>query len=62
MFPKMVHVVIVVDAKVTASPEVAEALTGNGAVPSGWFGSGPKVMLCVALVTWKLCVTGVAAT
>jgi hypothetical protein len=58
--PEAVQVDAVADANLTLRPDEAVAVTVNGAVPNGWFGSGANVMLCVNLLTGKLCVTGVA--
>jgi hypothetical protein len=52
----------VVEAKLTARPEEALALTGNGAVPKGWLESAPKVMVWLPGVTWKLRFTAVAGS
>jgi hypothetical protein len=59
--PAAVQTAEVVEAKLTARPEEALALTGKGAVPKGSFESVPKVMVWVPDVTWKLWFTGVAA-
>ena len=59
--PDTVQTAGVVEAKLTVRPEVAVALTVNGGVPKCWFGKAAKVMVWLAWVTWKLCVTGVAA-
>ena len=58
--PDTVHAGVVA-AKITAKPEVAVPLTGNGAEPKSWFGSGAKVIVWAAGVTWKDWVTDVAA-
>ena len=46
----------VVEAKLTASPELAVAPTVNGALPYVWAESAEKVMVCGAGVTAKVCV------
>jgi hypothetical protein len=51
----------VVEAKLTARPELAVALIVNGDTPRLTLLSAPKVMVCDAALTMKLCVTGVAA-
>ena len=55
--PDTVQTGEVVDVKLTARPEDAVALTANGAVPTVWFERAPKVMVWLALVTWKLWLT-----
>ena len=59
--PDTVHAFVVVDENVTVSPELAAALTLTDPVESGTLGKLPNVIVWLALVTWKLCVTGVAA-
>lgn len=59
--PVTVHTGKVVDVKVTGRPEDAVALTRNGAAPDGWFERAPKVMVWLANVTVKCCVTEGAA-
>jgi len=61
--PDSVQTVPELEAKLTASPELAVALTMKGAVPNTLPGSAPKVMLCgvMLVVTVKLWLTGVAA-
>jgi hypothetical protein len=59
--PDTVQTAEVVEAKLTARPDDAVALTVNGAVPSARFESAPKVMVWLPCVTWKLWLTGVAA-
>ena len=61
VFPETVQIPMVVEAKLTASPELAVALIANGAVPKGWFASAPNVMVWLPAVTLKLCETEVAA-
>ena len=51
----------VIEAKLTARPEVAVAPTENGAAPRLTLLNGPNVMLCDPGLTVKLCDTGVAA-
>ena len=59
--PDIVQMVVVSDLKLTASPELAVALTVNGAVPNVLLRSGPKVMVWLAFVTVKLWLTFEAA-
>jgi hypothetical protein len=60
--PDIVHTAGVVEAKLTARPDDAVALTLNGAVPYPRFESAAKVMVWLPWVTWKLWFTGVAAS
>jgi hypothetical protein len=58
--PETVQTAGVVEAKLTASPEEAVALRVNGALPSGWLASAPKVIVwatptnpfCVTVICW----------
>jgi hypothetical protein len=59
--PDTLHTEVVSDVKLTVNPELAVALNLNGCEPSVLFGSDPKAMVWLALVTWKPCVTGAAA-
>jgi hypothetical protein len=59
--PDTVHTPVVVEEKLTASPDDALALTPNGALPNAWLESAPKLMVWVPAVTWKLWLTGTAA-
>jgi hypothetical protein len=54
---------VVVEAKLTDKPELAVAVTVtvNGGTPYVTLLSVPKVIVCDAEFTVKLCVTGVAA-
>ena len=61
VFPDTVQTFVVVEEKLTVSPELAVALTVMGEALSGWFDKAPKVMVWLALVTMKLRFTGVAA-
>ena len=61
VLPDTVHPDAPLAEKLTGRPEDAVAETVNGGVFTGWFGSGPKVMVWASLVTWKLCVTLLAA-
>jgi hypothetical protein len=61
VFPEIVQTEVVVDAKLTARPELAVAVSVNGDAPYVTPLSAPKVMLCDAALTVKPCVTGVAA-
>jgi hypothetical protein len=44
--PETVQTEGVVDAKLTGKPELADALTANGAAPSVWFANAPNVIVC----------------
>jgi hypothetical protein len=59
--PDTVHTPVVVDEKLTTSPDDALALTVNGALPNAWLERAPKLMVWVPAVTWKLWLTGTAA-
>jgi hypothetical protein len=62
--PETVHTDVVVEAKLTARPEDAVAVSVKGALPSAIFESDPKVIVWLVwdgCVTWKLWLTGVAA-
>jgi len=60
--PETVQTLVVVEAKLTARPEEAVALTVNGGeLLSDWFASVPKLIVWLAFVTVKLRLTGVAA-
>jgi hypothetical protein len=64
--PETVHTLSVFDAKLTgipfgAPPDIAVALTVNGAAPNVTSGNELKVMVCEAPVTLKLRVTGAGA-
>jgi hypothetical protein len=59
--PDTVHTDVVCEAKLTASPELAVALTVKGAVPIGSFASVPKAIVWLAWVTEKLWLTADAA-
>ena len=61
VLPETVQTDVVVEAKLTARPELAVASTVNGAAPELRSLSAPKVMVCGAGLTVKLRVTGVAA-
>jgi hypothetical protein len=52
--PATVHTPTVVEAKLTAKPEEAVALTVNGAEPNGWLDSVPNVIVWLACVTVKV--------
>jgi len=58
--PETVQTGGVVEVKLTVSPEVAVALTVNGAEPKGRFGSAPKTTVWLSCVTRKLWLTGTA--
>jgi hypothetical protein len=49
--PDTVQTDVVVEAKPTANPELALALTVNGAVPNTWLDKAAK------LIVWLPCVT-----
>jgi len=59
--PDSVQTVGVLDTRVTGRPDEAVAMTGNAGVPKGTFGSGPKAMVWVPCVTWKVWLTAGAA-
>jgi len=61
LVPEVVQTEVVVEAKLTARPELAVALTVNGETPYVTLLSAPNVITCDAGFTVKLCVTGVAA-
>ena len=61
VLPASVQTGVVVEAKLTAKPELAVAVTVSGDTPYVTLLSVPKVMVCDAELTVKLCVTGVAA-
>jgi hypothetical protein len=58
--PETVQTLAVVEAKLTAKLELAVAESVSG-VPTFCAGIAPKVMVCEAALTVKLCETGVAA-
>ena len=58
--PETVQTAEVVEAKLTAKPELADAERAKG-VPTVWAGMAPKLMVCAAPLTMKLCDTGAAA-
>lgn len=43
--PETLHTGVVCELKLTARPELAVAVTMNGALPQGCFESAPKVMV-----------------
>jgi hypothetical protein len=49
-----VHTEVVWELKLIDRFEVADALTGNGAVPNVWFESVPKVIVWLSGFTVKL--------
>jgi hypothetical protein len=59
--PDTVQTDEVVEAKLTANPELAVALTGNAAAPNTWPDSAPNVIVWLPAVTVKPWLTGVAA-
>jgi hypothetical protein len=59
--PNTVQTVEVVEAKLTPNPELALALTANGAAPNTWPDKPPNVIVWLPAVTVKLSLTGVAA-
>jgi hypothetical protein len=61
VLPATVQTAVVLEAKLTAKPELAVALIVNGETPYVTLLSVPKVIVCDAEFTVKLCVTGVAA-
>jgi len=54
VLPDTVHTAAVVDLKLTANPELAEA-TRLSVVPSVWLAIFPKVIVWLSFVTVKLC-------
>jgi hypothetical protein len=60
VLPATVQTEVVVEAKLTANPELAVAPIVNGATPKLTLLSAPNVIVCDAAFTVKLCVTGVA--
>jgi hypothetical protein len=61
VFPETVHIALVVEENVIASPELAEAVTLKGAKPSVTFPRVPKEIVCDARLTVKVRVIGEAA-
>jgi hypothetical protein len=61
VLPATVQTDVVVEAKLTDIPELAVAVTVNGETPYVTLLSAPKVIVCDAELTVKLCVTGAAA-
>ena len=59
--PETVQIVVVVDAKLTGSPEEAVALTVTVPADNEVLGIVVKVMVCAFFSTVKLLVTAVAA-
>jgi hypothetical protein len=58
--PETVHTTGVVDAKLTAKPELAVAANASDA-PAVCVEIAPNVIVCASPFTVKLCITGVAA-
>ena len=61
VLPATVQTEVVVEAKLTAKPELAVAPMANGEIPKLTPFNEPKVMVCDAGLTVKLRDTGVAA-
>ena len=59
--PETVQTLVVVEAKLTARPEEAVALTVNGVALKERFESVPKLIVWLTFDTVKLRLTGVAA-
>src|ERR1035437_2832534 len=59
--PATVQTGAVSELKLTGRPDVAAALTANGAALKGCAASAAKLMVWLACVTWKPWFTGVAA-
>jgi hypothetical protein len=59
--PATVQTAVVVEAKLTVSPELAEALIENGDTPATTLPICPNVIVCDSGLTVKLWITGVAA-
>ena len=60
VLPLTVQTLGVVEAKLTARPELALATSAGGVVPSVWLPGEAKLMVCAAAPTLKLRVTAVA--
>ena len=60
VLPLTVQTLGVVEAKLTASPELAVAASAGGVVPSVWLPGEAKLMVCAPAPTLKLRVTAVA--
>jgi hypothetical protein len=60
VLPETVQTDVVVDLNATGKPELADA-TRFKVAPGAWVAIFGKVMVWLALVTAKLCETGVAA-
>ena len=58
--PETVQTAEVVEAKLTAKPELADAESVSG-VPTVWVAMAPKETVCVLPLSVKLCKTGGAA-
>jgi len=58
--PETVQTLVVVEAKLTAKPELAVAESARG-VPMVWVLGAAKVMVCASPLTGKLCATCGAA-
>jgi hypothetical protein len=58
VLPLTVHTVVVVDAKVTASPEEAVAFTVNGATPKVELATAPNVIVWLAFAIVKIWLIG----
>jgi hypothetical protein len=61
VLPATVQTAVVLEAKLTAKPELAVAVTVNGDTPYVTLLSAPKVIVCDAEFTVKLRDTGAAA-
>jgi hypothetical protein len=59
--PDIVHTAVVWELRLTARPELAVAVTANGADAKVLFDNAPKLIAWEAFVTLKLSLTGVAA-
>ena len=57
LLPETVQTLVVDDEKLTERPELALALTVNGAWLEGTLLRGAKLMVWFVWLTWKLCVT-----
>ena len=61
VLPLTVQTLLVVEARLTGSPELAVAVRLAEPTPRDTLESEPKVMVCAVPAIVKLCVTGVAA-
>ncbi len=62
VLPDTVQIDVVCELKLTASPEDAVALIANDGDPYAWLGNDANEIVWFPCVTWKLWLTGVAAS